>query len=70
MSILMINLSLIILVMSKPISKFRNASNLKIINKESANGLNEQFKRNLNDDNYMILYFNQDCKYSSGFTNK
>ena len=56
--------------MSKPISKFRNISNLKIINKDSANSLNEQFKRNLNDDNYMILYFNQECKYSSGFTNK
>ena len=62
-------LSLTILVLPKPHSIGKNLNNLKIVNKNNINDVNEQFKRNLNDHNYMILYFNQDCYYSSGFVN-
>ena len=63
----MINLFLIILVMPKPHNIRKNLKNSNVINKDSSNNANEQFKRNLNDDNYMILYFNQDCSYPNGF---
>ena len=49
------------MVIPQPHSKFRKTS--------SVNGLNSRFKRYLNDDNYIILYFNHDCTYSSGFGN-
>ena len=68
----MIYLFLIILVMPKPHNIRKNLKISNVINKDSSNNANEQFKRNLNDDNYMILYFNQDCSYPNGFvkTNK
>ena len=67
MSLIIIYLSLIILVLPKPYSIGKNLNNLNMINKDKVNKMNDRFKRNLNDDNFMILYFNQDCQYSSGF---
>ena len=31
--------------------------------------INSPNSRNLKKDNYIVLYFNQDCNYSSGFAN-
>ena len=67
MSLIIIYLSLIILVLPKPYSIGKYLNNLNMINKDKVNKMNDRFKRNLNDDNFMILYFNQDCQYSSGF---
>ena len=67
MSLVIICLSLIILVLPKPYSIGKYLNNLNMINKDKVNKMNDRFKRNLNDDNFMILYFNQDCQYSSGF---
>ena len=60
MDILMIYLFLIILVIPKPHNRKKNLNILKLINKKRANNMNKQFKRNLDNDNYMILYFNRD----------
>ena len=44
----------------------RNVSKNKRTNKYITN---KAFPRNLEDDNYIIIIFNQDCYYSSGFLN-
>ena len=67
MSLIIIYYSLFILVLPKPYSIGKYLNNLNMINKDKVNKMNDRFKRNLNDDNFMILYFNQDCQYSSGF---
>ena len=33
------------------------------------NSVDNKFLRNLENDNYIVIYFNQDCYYSSGFQN-
>ena len=33
----------------------------------SKDNVNIQTPRNLENDNYMVLYFNQDCEYAHGF---
>ena len=42
-------------------------------NRKKIRRLNENIQRNLNEvdeyDNYMILYFKEDCNYSEGFNN-
>ena len=38
----------------------------KMANKDS---IDKKFPRNLEYDNYIVLYFNKDCYYASGFQN-
>ena len=69
MDILFVNLFLIILLISSPLIFGKNITKLKIINKNNIFNINNQEKRNLENDNYIILYFNHDCIYSNGFVN-
>ena len=65
-----INISLIILIILVSYSKGKNLTILNMINKDNVNSVNSQIPRNLENDNYILLYFNQDCSYSSGFVNE
>jgi len=69
MDILFVNLFLIILLISSPLIFGKNITKLKIINKNNIFNINNQEKRNLENDNYIILYFNHDFIYSNGFAN-
>ena len=69
MDILSINLFLIIVLISSPLIFGKNITKLKMINKDNILNINNQKRRNVENDNYIILYFNQDCNYSYGFIN-
>ena len=63
---ILFNFSLIIFSISASQILGKNLTKYKIINENNMEG---QTPRNLESDNYMVIYFNKDCKYSSGFVN-
>ena len=69
-SFLMIYLFFFRFVMPIPHESKKDLTKLKMINKDSINELKSQISRNLENDNYIVLYFTQDCYYSSGFVNE
>ena len=69
-SFLMIYLFFFRFVMPIPHKLRKDLAKLKMINKDRVNGLKSQISRNLENDNYIVLYFTQDCYYSSGFVNE
>ena len=70
MSILVITLFLFISVIPIPYILRKNLIKLKNINKDKVNKENNHVPRNLENDNYIILYYNKDCYYNYGFLNK
>ena len=48
----------------------QDLTKFKMINKDNINNVKRQITRNLEKDNYIVLYFIQDCYYSSGFVNE
>ena len=69
MNVLLNNLFLIILVMLTSHSTEENANKLKKLKEKINYKIHEKVQRNLENDNYIILYFNRDCSYTSGFVN-
>ena len=61
------NYSLIILLVYASQMLGKNFTKFKMLHKDN---VNISTSRNLEKDNYIILYFNQDCNYSSGFVNE
>ena len=61
------NFSLIIFLVSTSQMLGKNFTKFKMLYKDN---VNISISRNLEKDNYMTLYFNQDCNYSSGFVNE
>jgi len=61
-----ISLYLIILVRSEPHNLGKDLTKFNLKDKDSSYS---KAQRNLGNDNYIVLYFNQDCNYSSGFVN-
>ena len=59
--------SLIILLVSASQILGKNLTKFKMLHKDN---VNISISRNLEKDNYIVLYFNQDCNYSSGFANE
>ena len=59
--------SLIILLVSASQILGKNLTKFKMLHKDN---VNISTSRNLEKDNYIVLYFNQNCYYSSGFVNK
>ena len=66
MKIFIIYLYLIILVCPLPYALRKDLTKHSLTSKDSAK---KEFLRNLENDNYIIIYFNKDCYYPSGFTN-
>ena len=60
------NFSLIIFLVSTSQMLGKNFTKFKMLYKDN---INSPTSRNLENDNYIVLYFNQDCNYSSGFVN-
>ena len=69
MAILVVNLLLIISVMSSSHNFRKNLTMFELINQDSVNSMIGLTQRKLETDNYIVLYFEQDCSYSSGFVN-
>ena len=65
MGIFFIYFYLIALIRSAPHNLGKNLSRFNIASKDSI----KVRSRNLENDNYIIIYFNKDCYYPSGFTN-
>ena len=61
------NFSLIIFLVSTSQMLGKNFTKFKMLYKDN---INSPTSRNLENDNYIVLYFNQDCNYSSGFVNQ
>ena len=59
--------SIIILLVSSSQMLGKNLTKFKMLYKDN---INSSTSRNLEEDNYIVLYFNQDCNYSSGFVNE
>lgn len=69
MVIFITNLSFFILVLLESLSLGKNLTKFKKINKDNDNIFNNQAPRYLENDNYIVIYFTNDCNYSSGFIN-
>ena len=69
MVIFITNLSFFILVLLESLSLGKNLNKFKKINKDNDNIFNNQAPRYLENDNYIVIYFTNDCNYSSGFIN-
>ena len=61
------NYSLIIFLVSASQMLEKNLTKFKMLYKDN---VNISISRNLEKDNYIVLYFIQDCNYSSGFVNE
>ena len=64
--IFVISLFFIILVRSVPHNLGKDLTKINMKDKDNSYS---KAQRNLKNDNYIVLYFNQDCYYSSGFVN-
>ena len=61
------NFSIIILLVSPLQILGKNLTKFKMLYKDN---VIISISRNLEKDNYIVLYFNQDCNHSSGFANE